>query len=196
MLAIMIDDKEIKLPEDKEFLSFFEKRILQERKKKSRHRLYIDLVITAVVVFIIFSVVAGMAIVQGDSMKPNLTNHSVALFYRLDKTYDVNDIVIFNLPDEKEILIKRVVAVAGDTVDIDDKTGELKVNGVVKAEDYIYGETHSREGGTEYPLKIPEGYVFVLGDNREVAKDSRDFGAVECGELLGKVSFEIKIVNG
>lgn len=196
MLAIMIDNKEITLPEDKEFLDFFEKRILKERKKKSRHRLYLDLVITAIVVFILFSVVAGLAIVQGDSMKPNFTDGSVALFYRLDKTYDVNDIVIFYPAGEDELLIKRVVAIAGDIVDIDEKTGELMVNDVVQDSSMIYGKTYSRTDGVTLPYTVPAGSVFVMGDNREVAKDSRDFGAVASDELLGKVTFEIKIVNG
>ena len=182
-------------PQSKEFLSYFEKRILRERKIKARRRLIIDLAVTAVIVFILFSVVEGLAVVKGDSMKPTLTNKSVALFYRLDKTFVKNDIVIFNLPNQDELLIKRVIAVAGDVVDIDDTTGQIKVNNVVLNEDYIYGQTNSRLNGTTYPLTVPEGYVFVLGDNRTVAKDSRDFGAIEIKSILGKVLFEIKVLN-
>lgn len=125
-------------------------------------------------------------------MKPNLTNGSLALFYRLNGTYRKNDIVIFRSPGRGEVLIKRVVAVAGDQVDIDDKTGELLVNGTVQQEDSIKGKTYTREGGVQFPLTVPDGYVFVLGDNREAALDSRNFDAVSVKNLIGKVFFEVK----
>lgn len=196
MLANMIDDNVTPEVRDEEFLSFFEERILKERKKKSRNRLFIDLIITAVVVFVLFSVVTGLAVVQGDSMKPNFTNGSVALFYRLNHAFATNDIVIFYPADEGTLLIKRVVAVAGDVVDINDKTGELMVNNVIQDNDTIIGKTEVRDGGVTFPYTVPDGSVFVMGDNREVAADSRDFGAVETKRLLGKVTFEIKMVNG
>lgn len=196
MLANMIDDNVTPEVKDEEFLSFFEKRILKERKKKSRHRLYFDLIITALVVFVLFSVVAGLAVVQGDSMKPNLTDGIVALFYRLDKSYEVNDVVIFYPDGEAQLLIKRIVAIAGDVVDINDTTGKLMVNNVIQDNDTILGKTEARDGGVTFPYTVPEGSVFVMGDNREVAMDSRDFGAVETNKLMGKVVFEIKVVNG
>ena len=196
MLANMIDDNVTPEVMDEEFLSFFEERILKERKKKSRNRLFLDLIITAVVVFVLFSVVAGLAVVQGDSMKPNFTNGSVALFYRLNHTFATNDIVIFYPAGEDTLLIKRVVAVAGDIVDINEKTGELMVNNVIQENDTILGKTEVRDGGVTFPYTVPAGSVFVMGDNREVAADSRDFGAVETKRLLGKVTFEIKMVNG
>ena len=85
-----------------------------------------------------------------------------------------------------------MVAVAGDQVDIDDKTGELLVNGTVQQEDSIKGRTYTREGGVQFPLTVPDGYVFVLGDNREAALDSRNFDAVSVKNLIGKVFFEVK----
>lgn len=173
----------------------FEKRIRLERKKKSRLRLCFDLALTAVVVFLLFSVIAGIAVVQGDSMKPNLTNGSAAVFFRLDHTYGRNDIVIFRPEGKNEILIKRIAAVAGDKVDIDDKTGTFLVNGTAEQGNLAIGKTFSRSGGIVFPFTVPNGCVFVLGDNRETALDSRVIGTVGTGSIIGKVFFEIKALN-
>lgn len=191
----MINDNKTVEPEEKELQSLFEKRILKECRKKSRRRLYINLVITAVVVFVLFSVIAGIAVVQGDSMKPNLTGGSVALFYRLNSTYQKNDVVIFKPSGRNELLIKRVVAVAGDKVDIDDKAGTLLINGVIQQKDTIIGKTYKRDGGAIFPLTVPNGCVFVLGDNREVALDSRNLGTINVQNMIGKVVFEIKTLK-
>jgi signal peptidase I len=186
------DNKTIE-PEEKELQSLFEKRILKECRKKSRIRLCRDLIITAVVVFILFSVIAGIAVVQGDSMKPNLTNGSIALFYRLSGTYKKNDIILFKPSGKNDLLIKRVVAVAGDKVDIDDKAGTLLINGNIEQDDTIKGKTYPRDGSSvKFPLTVPNGCVFVLGDNREVALDSRNLGTIDVKSLMGKVVFEIK----
>jgi len=187
---MIVDNKRME-PEGKELQSLFEKHILRECRKKSRYRLCRDLLITAVVVFVLFHVIVGIAVVQGDSMKPNLTNGSFALFWR-HSTYVRNDIVIFNPPGKAELLIKRVVAVAGDKVDIDNKAGALLINGVIQQKDTIIGKTYLRDGGVTFPLTVPNGCVFVLGDNREIALDSRNLGTIDAGRVLGKVIFEIK----
>lgn len=179
----------------KEPLSFLDRRILREKRKKSRYRLFFEVFITVIIIFILFGVIAGIGIVQGDSMKPNLTDGSMALFYRLGSTYKKNDIVIFKSSGERKLLIKRVVAVAGDTVNIDEETGHLLINGIVQKNDTSIGGTYKREGGVTFPLTVPEGYVFVMGDNREVALDSRYFGTIYTKSLIGKVFFEIKFLN-
>ncbi len=172
-------------------VGYFEESIRKERRKKNRLSLCRDLLITAAVIFVLFSLIAGIAVVQRDSMNPGLNDGSVTLFYRLCNTYKRNDIVIFKLEDKGELLIKRVVAIAGDTVDIDDKTGELLVKNVVQKENTVIGKTYSRNNGIEFPYAVPDGYVFVLGDNREASVDSRDFGAISTGSLIGKVFFEM-----
>jgi signal peptidase I len=181
--------------EEESTRGIFEKRIRQERRKKSTLRLCLDLFVTAAVVFLLFSVVAGIAVVQGDSMKPNLTNGSAAVFFRLDHTYRRNDIVIFQPAGKTELLIKRVAAVAGDKVDIDDKTGTFLVNGAPEQESLFIGKTFSRSGGVTFPFTVPNGCVFVLGDNRETALDSRVIGTVGTDGIIGKVVFEIKTIT-
>lgn len=191
----MIAENKATESEENELLHFFDRRIAGEHRKKNRHCLCRDLIITAAVVFLLFNIIAGVAIVQGDSMNPGLTNGSVVLFYRLGNTYKQDDIVIFQPAGGKQLLIKRVVAVAGDKIDIDDKTGTLSVNGISPKE--LAGDkTYTRDSGIKYPLTVPDNCIFVLGDNRGAALDSRSLGAIKTGSLLGKVFFEMRILGG
>lgn len=78
--------------------------------------------------------------------------------------------------DGKTTLVKRVVATAGDTVDLED--GQLVVNGRVMEEPYTQGVTAQLGGGIQFPYTVPKGELFVMGDNRENSLDSRAFGGV------------------
>lgn len=191
----MIAENKTTESRENELLCFFDQRIAGEHKKKNRKYLYRDLIITAAVVFLLFNIIAGAAIVQGDSMNPGLTNGSVVLFCRLGNTYKKDDIVIFRPTSGKQLLVKRVVATAGDKVDIDNKTGTLLVNGISQKE-LTDGKTYARNDGIQFPLTVASNCVFVLGDNRKIALDSRSFGAIKTNRLLGKVFFEIRILGG
>ncbi|OON97922.1 MAG: signal peptidase I [Epulopiscium sp. Nele67-Bin005] len=83
--------------------------------------------------------------------------------------------------------VKRIVGVGGDTIDI--KNGSVYLNEELFEEDYTQGETQGYHSG--YPMLIPEGYVFVLGDNRENSLDSRTFGLVELSQIESKVALKI-----
>ena len=181
---------------ENELPDVFEKHIERERRKKEMRRLCLDLAVTAAAVFVLFRIVAGIAVIRGNSMEPNLTDGSAVLFYRLEKTYRRNDIVIFKTPGTKELLVKRIAAVAGDRVDIDNRTGTFTVNGVSRENAIINGKTYKRDSGVIFPLTVPGGCVFVLGDNREIALDSRSFGAISVDRLVGKVVFEVRALKG
>ncbi|NLN64414.1 MAG: signal peptidase I [Clostridiaceae bacterium] len=84
-------------------------------------------------------------------------------------------------------LIKRVIALAGEKVDIRD--GQVYINDDLLDEPYVKGMTPKMS--LEYPLVIPEGYVFVMGDNRQNSLDSRDFGPIELNSVEGKAVFRI-----
>lgn len=106
-------------------------------------------------------------------------------------TYQVGDIVIARKGtfDSKPI-VKRVIATAGQTVDIDFNLGQVYVDGELLDEDYINDYTY-REEGTVFPLTVPEGEVFLMGDNRNHSNDSRDssLGTVDTRLLIGKAVF-------
>lgn len=92
-------------------------------------------------------------------------------------------------------IVKRIIAVEGQKIDIDFQKGFVYVDDVPLNEDYVSGLTHFDEGAFtgKYPLIIPEGYVFVLGDNRGISKDSRDksIGLVSVDSILGEAVFII-----
>lgn len=89
---------------------------------------------------------------------------------------------------EKNNLVKRIVGVEGDTINIED--GKLYINHRLEEEDYIKGSTPAKNS-ISFPIEVAEGKVFVLGDNREYSLDSRDFGLVEIQQIKGKVAYRI-----
>jgi len=88
-------------------------------------------------------------------------------------------------------LVKRVIGVPGDEVDIRD--GKVYINGEVLEEPYTIGQTTKRE--ISFPVKVPEGKYFVLGDNREASRDSRSFGFIDKDQIEGKAVFRIWPLN-
>lgn len=88
---------------------------------------------------------------------------------------------------EKNNLIKRVVAVEGDIVDIRD--GNLYINGIVEENPSIRGDTYAYD--LEFPIEVPKDKVFTLGDNREFSLDSRHLGFIDIGQVKGKAVFRV-----
>lgn len=88
-------------------------------------------------------------------------------------------------------LVKRVIGIPGDEVDIRD--GKVYLNGSVLDEPYVKGETFTRD--LAFPVKIPKGKYLVLGDNREVSKDSRSFGLIERCQIEGRAVFRFWPLN-
>lgn len=122
--------------------------------------------------------------VRGESMEPTLHTNEYLLVekvsYRLH-TPRRGDVVVFKYPrDEEENFIKRVIAVPGETVEI--VSGRVYINGQSITEPYLL--QLPRESMP--PTKIPEGKLFVLGDNRLNSNDSRAFGMVTMEEVVGR----------
>jgi len=88
-------------------------------------------------------------------------------------------------------LVKRVIGVPGDEVDIRD--GKVYLNGTELEEAYVKGETYQRE--FSFPVKVPDGKYIVLGDNREVSKDSRTFGLIDRRQVEGRAAFRFWPIN-
>ena len=125
--------------------------------------------------------------VDGESMMPTLNHGDWLTVKAINTEINRGDIVIVTQPnDRNEPLVKRVIAVGGDTLDIDFISGQVKVNGEIIDEPYIMEPTRSR-GDFDKPIKIPEGYVFVMGDNRNNSLDSRfdSIGIIDERYILG-----------
>lgn len=90
-----------------------------------------------------------------------------------------------------EMLVKRVIGIAGDVVDI--KDGFVYVNGNKLIESYAKGSTYADK--LQFPITVGNNQLFVLGDNREVSIDSRKFGLIDLNQLEGKAVFRIYPIN-
>jgi len=114
---------------------------------------------------------------------PAVKDGDLVIFCRLDKDYAVGDLLLLDFQGERQA--RRVVAKAGDTVDIAENG--LIVNGALQQEPDIYQPTRRYESGVSFPLTVGQDQVFVLGDARENATDSRIYGPLDAKDTLGKV---------
>lgn len=155
-----------------------------------------SLVGSVLVVVAIFTFVIRMMGVDGHSMLNTLQHGDRLLVVNsmLYHDYKYGDIVILrkNGVFDDDPIVKRVIAVEGQTVDIDFAEGIVYVDGDALEEDYIREPTYTAEG-TEFPLTVPEGSIFVMGDNRNGSSDSRDYrlGTVDTRYVIGKAAFLI-----
>lgn len=155
------------------------------KKRKDRVLTILELLGVVVVIMLLFNLLIGISTIQGNSMYPTLHDGERVLYNRRYSDYKTGDIVALHRPDGEEF-VKRVVAVAGDTVNI--QGGKLYVNGEEEKLDGPVGKTEAAADGTvTYPLEVGENQVFVLGDNREISSDSRAFGPVDIDDLKGKI---------
>lgn len=155
-----------------------------------------SLVGSVLVVVAIFTFVIRMMGVDGHSMLNTLQHGDRLLVVNsmLYHDYKYGDIVILrkNGVFDDDPIVKRVIAVEGQTVDINFAEGIVYVDGEALEEDYIREPTYTAEG-TEFPLTVPEGSIFVMGDNRNGSSDSRDYrlGTVDTRYVIGKAAFLI-----
>lgn len=153
-------------------------------------------VLAAMAVLILFTCAFRVSIVKGQSMEDTLFEGDVILLHDVFYTPKYGDIVVIHQPTPHypDPLVKRIIAVGGQTVDIDFSTWEVTVDGVVLEEDYMKLETDRRiTSDYTFPMTIPEGYVFVMGDNRNHSADSRssDIGLIDERSILGKFIWRV-----
>ena len=151
----------------------------------------VSIIVAVALAFCIRTFLVEPYMVEGSSMYPTLKNHERLIVDKL--SYFVTnpkrgEIVVFRFPkDESRDFIKRVIAVGGDTIEM--KNGQVFVNGQALKEDYIYKNDPKGKNISSYRKTIvPEGTIFVLGDNRNNSEDSRfpDVGFVPFDLVKGK----------
>lgn len=176
-------------------------------------------ILSLIVALFIVSNIASLTLIKERSMEPTFVENDRILVYKLglllakpsrgdmivlntvqmDKGFLVNmkneaenikDNINYRITGEirKNNLIKRVIGLPNDIIDI--KDGVLLVNSIPEEKSYAQGYTY--EGSKyDYPITVPEGKYFVLGDNREYSLDSRDLGFIDEGQIKGKAVFKI-----
>jgi signal peptidase I len=155
--------------------------------------------VSAITLFImILAFVVRIIGVEQHSMEPTLSEGDKMLVSNLFYTPDRGDIIMFTKKglaltnDGDSPLVKRIIAIGGDTIDIDFDAREVFINGVVINEPYI-SELTAKRDDAEFPLLVPPGHVFVMGDNRNQSLDSRSsrVGVVDNRYILGRVYMRI-----
>lgn len=146
------------------------------------------ILLPVLLVYIISHFVFSPYAINGQSMLPTYQGGERVIVNKLAYTLfepDYEEIVIFHEEKEQKHLVKRIVGLPGDTIEI--KDGYLVRNGVIYEEPYVLEETSSNFEA----VTVPEGHVYVLGDNRNNSTDSRVLGTIPEEDIIGKVSWII-----
>ncbi len=145
-----------------------------------------------ITILILFTFLFRVVGVEGTSMVPTLHSGDWLIISHAAYTPKRGDVVVITQPNKKnEPLIKRVIGLPGDTITIDEQN-QVIVNGEKLNEPYTDGKPTYRED-FDYPITVPDGYLFVMGDNRTGSWDSRykDVGYIDERHILGKAVFRI-----
>ena len=150
-----------------------------------------DVVRALAVILLVFLLFFRIVVVSGSSMENTLIEGDYVVLVNniFNHSYHSGDIIVASKDSfrDGESIIKRVIATEGQTVDINFEESLVYVDGVLLDEPYTSSLTQHYKN-VDFPHKVPEGYVFVMGDNRAVSMDSRrdEIGDIETRQILGK----------
>lgn len=156
-----------------------------------KYKEVLSYVVIIVVVILIRTFIATPVIVSGDSMVPNLKDNQILILSKLAKKYERFDIVVVKhkVIDQNENLVKRIIGLPGE--DVEYKDNKLYINDKIVDEKFIDCETADFNLASLGYLEIPEGYYFIMGDNRGDSLDSPELGLIPIEEIEGKIVFSL-----
>lgn len=164
----------------------------REKYKKRFRKAFLSTVYSLIIVAAVAVLIATLALpvmeISGSSMEPALRDKEIVLLIKTTKL-DYGELICFSY--QNKLLIKRVIAKGGDTVNVDDM-GFVTVNGAAVNEPYVM-ERAKGDGDVSFPYTVPNDRYFVMGDRRTVSVDSRNsvIGAIEKDQIVGKIMFRI-----
>jgi signal peptidase I len=161
--------------------------IIRKRRNKAAMReetinLLLRIVFLIIIGYLIFSQVFLLARVKGNEMFPALKDGDLIVGFRLQKSYEKNDIVSYKVDGVRKL--GRYMAREKDVITMDE-SGTLRINGTIQSGEILY-PTYAKDG-IDYPYQVPEDHVFILGDYRTQTLDSRDYGSIPVDDIEGKV---------
>ncbi len=151
-----------------------------------------------IIVVIMLTFVFRQATVSGSSMTDTLKSGDRLILSNFMYSPKCGDIIVASHGNNfSQPIVKRVIATGGQSISINYNTYEVSVDGVVLQEDYIKGKTVKLSHPLDIPDVIPEGYVFVMGDNREGSLDSRstEIGLIPVENIIGKAEIRVYPLN-
>ncbi len=164
---------------------------MKEETKKNIKGIIIFLLVLVVCVLVAYTTFASIP-VSGKSMLPTVEDGDSVLVIRKFVSYERGDVVVFKGEDKN--LIKRIIAVGGDVLELKKNDGVLRyyVNGELLEDDYVLDGQYTHSSQESFRITIPEGEFFYLGDNRAVSKDS---GTTLKQTEEGKVEVTLGIID-
>lgn len=142
---------------------------------------------------LVFAFFAKTSVVNGESMENTLHHGDTVVITSINKTVDCGDVVVISQPNFiNKVLIKRVIAVGGQTITFDRQNSKILVDGEEITEPYIKEKMFFTTAMSS-SVTVPEGKIFVMGDNRNNSTDSRDFriGLIDERYVVGRVIYRL-----
>ena len=183
-----MDKEDVKIPP----IEFLREELVREEARysfrKTLWNIAVLLTAAAAVTALVTTRLFVLIQINGSSMAPTLVNGEI-IFLRQTKKVEPGDMIGFYYGGR--ILLKRVIGSGGDQIEIDSE-GNVYVNGGMIDEPYL-AEKSPGKCDLEFPCEVPEGMVFVLGDNRAISIDSRirSIGCMEENQIVGKTAFRV-----
>ena len=147
------------------------------------------MIVALIAVACVFVLLFRVVTVDGPSMNDTLAHGDSLVLTSLFFTPERGDIVVINRPGTYP-LIKRVIGVSGDRIRIDEESGQVYLNDVLLDEPYIKGDVTPVYDMTD-TVTVPEGHLFVMGDNRCDSLDSRSLGTFPLEQVMGEVTWRL-----